>query len=329
MTSQLRHARHRKPRSQRVLPQTVLTGALRATVPTGALRATVPTGPTPAGGRHRSAPSHTVTRPVAVAGALTVAAGMLAAPAAAQAAAPASAPRAVSAPAAAPASVGVRSAHGGVVLAGQTLLPGHTLVNRGIRLHLSTSGDLLLYSARGALLWASHTAGHHGATATMQEDGNFVLRNRSGYPVWSTRTGVDGSRLIVLKAAVLAVQSRSGRLVWSVGARATTAPASTPTTSSPQSFAISELPVYGWSGGQWPCLQSLWQRESGWNYRAMNASSGAYGIPQSLPGSKMAAAGADWRYNPATQIRWGLSYIKSVYGSPCGAWAHSQGTGWY
>ncbi len=307
MTSQLRHARHRKPRSQRALPDAAPTGLL------------------PAGGRHRGATSHAVTRPVAAAGALTVAAGLLAAPAAAQAAAaPESAPTAVSAPAAVRASVGVRSAHGGVVLAGQTLLSGHTLVNRGIRLHLSTSGDLRLYSPRGALLWASHTAGHHGATATMQEDGNFVLRNRSGYPVWSTRTGVAGSRLIVLKAAVLAVQSRSGRLVWSVGARAVVA-----TTSSPQSFAISELPVYGWSGDQWPCLQSLWQRESGWNYRAMNPSSGAYGIPQSLPGSKMAAAGADWQYNPATQIRWGLSYIKSVYGSPCGAWAHSQGTGWY
>lgn len=80
---------------------------------------------------------------------------------------------------------------------------------------------------------------------------------------------------------------------------------------------------------QWSCLDALWQRESNWNPSAMNPSSGAYGIPQSLPGSKMASAGADWRTNPATQIRWGLGYIKGRYGSPCGAWGHSQSVGWY
>jgi hypothetical protein len=83
------------------------------------------------------------------------------------------------------------------------------------------------------------------------------------------------------------------------------------------------------SGQQYGCLVQLWNRESGWNYRASNSSSGAYGIPQALPGSKMASAGADWRTNPATQIRWGLRYISSRYGTPCGAWAHSQSAGWY
>ena len=70
-------------------------------------------------------------------------------------------------------------------------------------------------------------------------------------------------------------------------------------------------------------------RESRWDYRAMNPSSGAYGIPQSLPGSKMASAGSDWRTNPVTQIRWGLGYIAVRYGTPCGAWAHSESVGWY
>ena len=70
-------------------------------------------------------------------------------------------------------------------------------------------------------------------------------------------------------------------------------------------------------------------RESGWNPSAQNASSGAYGIPQSLPGSKMASAGADWATNPATQIKWGLGYIQDRYGSPCGAWGHSESYGWY
>jgi len=78
-----------------------------------------------------------------------------------------------------------------------------------------------------------------------------------------------------------------------------------------------------------PCLDKLWMKESGWNHRARNPSSGAFGIPQALPGGKMASAGADWENNPATQIRWGLGYIKGRYGAPCGAWAHSQRVGWY
>jgi hypothetical protein len=89
------------------------------------------------------------------------------------------------------------------------------------------------------------------------------------------------------------------------------------------------LASYGWGASQYGCLDSLWTRESGWNYRATNPSSGAYGIPQSLPGSKMASAGSDWRTNPATQIRWGLGYIRQRYGSPCSAWAHSEELGWY
>ncbi len=86
---------------------------------------------------------------------------------------------------------------------------------------------------------------------------------------------------------------------------------------------------FGWGDGQFSCLESLWTRESGWNYQAYNSGSGATGIPQSLPGSKMASAGADWQTNATTQIRWGLGYIAGSYGSPCGAWSHSQATGWY
>jgi hypothetical protein len=97
---------------------------------------------------------------------------------------------------------------------------------------------------------------------------------------------------------------------------------------SPRDIARSMLAAYGWSD-QFSCLDALWARESGWDHYASNPSSGAYGIPQALPGSKMASAGADWQTNPATQIRWGLGYIRGSYGSPCGAWSHSQATGWY
>ena len=86
---------------------------------------------------------------------------------------------------------------------------------------------------------------------------------------------------------------------------------------------------YGWGADQFAALEALWQRESGWSQQAHNASSGAHGIPQSLPGSKMASFGADWATNPETQIQWGLSYIKSVYGSPAAALGHSNSSGWY
>ena len=87
--------------------------------------------------------------------------------------------------------------------------------------------------------------------------------------------------------------------------------------------------LYGWEGEQWSCLNALFTKESNWRHTAQNRSSGAYGIPQSLPGSKMASVGSDWRTNPATQIKWGLRYIKGRYGTPCGAWSHSQSRGWY
>ncbi|MGK9147253.1 hypothetical protein KXS11_06470 [Plantibacter flavus] len=96
-----------------------------------------------------------------------------------------------------------------------------------------------------------------------------------------------------------------------------------------KAYAQSAIGSYGWGSGEFQCLLQLWTRESSWRVNAYNASSGAYGIPQSLPGSKMASAGDDWRTNAATQINWGLSYIDSRYGSPCGAWAHSEAVNWY
>jgi hypothetical protein len=98
---------------------------------------------------------------------------------------------------------------------------------------------------------------------------------------------------------------------------------------SPIQIAQQMLGQFGWSPSQFSCLYPLWEHESGWNPSAENAGSGAYGIPQSLPGSQMASAGADWQTNAATQIRWGLTYIQGRYGSPCGAWAHEQSSNWY
>ena len=108
-----------------------------------------------------------------------------------------------------------------------------------------------------------------------------------------------------------------------------TAAATAPARSgSPQQIAEAMLGSFGWSSGQFACLDPLWARESGWRVTAENPS-GAYGIPQALPGSKMASAGPDWQTSAATQIEWGLGYIKGIYGSPCAAWDHEQATGWY
>jgi hypothetical protein len=106
-------------------------------------------------------------------------------------------------------------------------------------------------------------------------------------------------------------------------------PAAPAPSGSPQQIAMGMLASYGWSSSQFSCLDSLWNEESGWNVYASNPTSGAYGIPQALPGSKMASAGSDWQSDAATQIRWGLGYIQGQYGSPCGAWAHEQADGWY
>ncbi|UIP58395.1 aggregation-promoting factor C-terminal-like domain-containing protein [Agromyces marinus] len=86
---------------------------------------------------------------------------------------------------------------------------------------------------------------------------------------------------------------------------------------------------YGWGEGQFGCLVNLWNKESGWNYQATNPSSGAYGIVQAWPAEKLATAGADWKTNATTQIKWGLDYISRGYGSPCAAWGHSQSVNWY
>lgn len=109
-------------------------------------------------------------------------------------------------------------------------------------------------------------------------------------------------------------------------------------TYSSSSYSLSDLQAYaydlvinqyGWSEYDFQCLVNLWNRESGWNPNAHNSYSGAHGIPQSLPASKMASEGADYYTNGETQIRWGLKYILGRYGSPSAAWAHSQSTGWY
>ncbi len=98
------------------------------------------------------------------------------------------------------------------------------------------------------------------------------------------------------------------------------------------SYTISEIQAMAKqvvASDQWTCFSNIVNHESTWNYKAVNPSSGAYGLFQALPGSKMSSAGSDWQTNPATQIKWGLNYMESRYGSPCEAWAFWQANHWY
>jgi hypothetical protein len=99
--------------------------------------------------------------------------------------------------------------------------------------------------------------------------------------------------------------------------------------SDPKGIASGMMDDFGWDSSQFSCLDTLWEHESGWEVDATNPSSGAYGIPQALPGYKMAAYGDDWETNPTTQIEWGLHYIADRYSTPCGAWSFWQANNWY
>jgi hypothetical protein len=105
--------------------------------------------------------------------------------------------------------------------------------------------------------------------------------------------------------------------------------AAIPSVGTVQAIAYSKMASYGWGRDQYSCLVKLWNRESNWRVNAYNSSSGAYGIPQALPGNKMAVEGADWLTNPETQINWGLGYIQGRYSTPCGALSHSDRLHWY
>ncbi len=156
----------------------------------------------------------------------------------------------------------------------------------------------------------------------------------------------EHENIIVMDAAVktLAVASKPttvnpAQVIASQNAAANSSSSSTSTTtvSAPppdpgtaQNIGYTMLPQFGFNQTtQWSCLLDLWNRESGWLYDAENPSSGAYGIPQALPGDKMASAGADWQTNPATQIKWGLGYISQVYGTPCNAYNFDVANGGY
>lgn len=128
-------------------------------------------------------------------------------------------------------------------------------------------------------------------------------------------------------AALIAAQDKAAAVAQEKADAARQATANTPDGAKATAKALMSS-EYGWGSDQYSCLVSLWTKESGWNYQAYNAS-GATGIPQALPGSKMATVASDWSSNATTQVIWGLRYISGSYGTPCAAWSHSQSVNWY
>ena len=177
--------------------------------------------------------------------------------------------------------------------------------------------------------------GEQIATAAMQAAAEAQAAAVQAAAVQAAAVQAAAVQAAAVQAQAAATQAQADRLAQEQAAAArasrsrSVAPVPAPAASgNPRAIAQAMLNARG-QGSQFSCLDQLWNRESGWSLTASNASSGAYGIPQSLPGSKMASAGADWQTNAATQITWGLSYIADRYGSPCAAWGHSQSSGWY
>jgi hypothetical protein len=154
-----------------------------------------------------------------------------------------------------------------------------------------------------------------------------AARNAAAHAAKAAR---DAKKARAVSARIQAVEAamdvKRARLAFL--RRASPGPSSAATAAA-KAWADAELTRMGYEPEQFACLDRLWTRESGWNPRADNPASTAYGIPQSLPGAKMASAGADWLTNPKTQITWGLGYIKTRYVNPCRAWAHSERVNWY
>ena len=179
---------------------------------------------------------------------------------------------------------------------------------------------------------AAGVAANHAVQAYQVRDAQAELAAR-----WMTaqeRAARAAKKAAAARAAAQAgarsaAQSAAQSTAGSRSSQTAPAPAAQAPSGSPRQIAEEMLGSFGWSSGQFSCLDPLWGHESGWSATAYNAGTGAYGIPQALPGAKMASAGPDWQTDAATQIRWGLEYIKSLYGSPCGAWGHEQATGWY
>jgi hypothetical protein len=184
--------------------------------------------------------------------------------------------------------------------------------------YLTTSNG----SGAASMFGAIDGLGHSGSVAALEQERMMIIEMDS-----AAKTLTTDAKPAMADPAMLQQQAAQSEETGGTGIT-TTPPPADPTAA--EADAKSMLASYGWDNTtQWTCLYDLWNRESGWNVYAENPSSGAYGIPQSLPADKMAMFGSDYLTNPVTQIKWGLYYINATYGTPCGAWQNELEFGAY
>lgn len=211
-----------------------------------------------------------------------------------------------------PAADRSHEADAGLLLAGSDQLALQAIVRGATDQQQTASQAVAAYRIRDA---AAELADAHWAAA----------RKQAAKKAAASRTAA--ARAAAAQSQSSQSSQRSQSAAQSQGARGISVTVTA--SGSAEQVAQNMLASFGWSSSQFACLDSLWEHESGWSVTASNPGTGAYGIPQALPGSRMASAGPDWQTDAATQIRWGLEYIKDTYGSPCAAWSHEEATGWY
>lgn len=197
------------------------------------------------------------------------------------------------------------------------------------------SGDNLEASAADATLLADIPVGQQAqvqvSSLTQQADAQAAAADAA-----AKKSAEEAARIQAAKTAKAkkeAAEDEAEREREAAEARANRDSARDATSFATQSsYTVAEVKAIARQmvpADQFQCFSNIVDHESTWNYRAQNPSSGAYGLVQALPGSKMASAGDDWQTNPATQIKWGLNYMNSRYDSPCGAWSFWQANHWY
>lgn len=229
------------------------------------------------------------------------------------------------------------AAAAGTVVAASAAATGLVLIPADSSRPLPAAADSSRFTVIGSL---SRASSQSTAGPTAREVHQLLARTQAAHRALITRRQAAAVRAAERRAAAQAAAAQAQREqaqrrqaaqkqpVKQQTAPATSSGAPSAPSGSPQQIAISMLAQFGWGTSEFSCLNPLWERESGWNPYAANPS-GAYGIPQALPGAKMASAGPDWASDAATQIRWGLGYIRATYGSPCAAWSHETSYGWY
>lgn len=165
--------------------------------------------------------------------------------------------------------------------------------------------------------------------AAVDPTSSFAMSSDSETVSAPAGTVPDGPEQTVTAGDTVLAVERGQYAITVIKVRAAAPMVGKPDPGTAKAIAYDMVLARGWDDAQYACLVSLWERESHWNVYAHNARSGAHGIPQALPGSKMASVGADWETSATTQITWGLGYIAGRYVDPCGAWTSSEQRGWY